>query len=104
MGTAPIGLTLDRIDNDGIYTKSNCRWATPSVQSVNTRSTRRISPYLNFNECGSRWIWTIRRNRKAYQSEQKFDTPEAAWFDLDATAKRNGWELMGKTRPISPPP
>lgn len=37
------GLTLDRIDNDQGYSKSNCRWATRKVQNNNTRVNRRIT-------------------------------------------------------------
>jgi hypothetical protein len=48
MGERPQGMTIDRIDPNGNYELSNCRWSTWHEQAANKRNSRnRISDAMN---------------------------------------------------------
>lgn len=82
----PNGLTLDRINNDGDYKPSNCRWVSSKVQNNNTSRNVRI-------------IFNSEKRTLAEWSE-KVDIPYSTLYDR---YKRN-WnikDMLSKERRIN---
>lgn len=89
MGERPDGMTLDRIDVNGDYSKENCRWATKSVQIINRRLlSLNTSGYTGINRTSyGSWQVSISANYKTYYLGTYKKIEEAIKARKDGEAK-----------------
>jgi hypothetical protein len=104
MGERPEGMTIERIDNNGDYEPENCKWASPSEQARNKRSTVRITAEGR-TQCLSDWA-----KEKGLNPTSITERLDRGWTEEEAVAtparppafsKIKYLTFQGKTQSVS---
>lgn len=71
--------SIDRIDNDGDYSKDNCCWSTKKEQVCNRRNNVLVDlwweKYVLAHACKKLWVhasalrWRVNKNNSSFQEE-----------------------------------
>jgi len=110
VGSRPVGMTLDRKDNNGNYGPDNFRWATRKTQSQN-RSNVILVGYNGVVKCLASWgeeygisghVLNRRINKRKWSFERALTTPiQPQAFPVNSGTRQNQiLELNGERKTL----
>jgi hypothetical protein len=78
MGERPIGMTIERKDNNKGYSPDNCTWVTRKHQQRNRRANRRVIAF-GMSKTLAEWseIFGVRHNVIAYRLSRGYSNEDA---------------------------
>jgi len=106
MGARPKGMSIGRIDNDGNYCKTNCRWETQAEQNNNTSRSKyieyqgkrqSINDWAKEYNIGSRRLWE--RLKRGWSMKRALETSSPKNYEQERKERleenKRNWLLYG---------